>query len=95
MYKVDVREYPDDLEWDDKVRSMPNIPRGDAGLVGVLIEILKAVDNNIPQTEKMRFPGSESKTTLNELCVRLRPMRLVNKTEHGRVLTKESEGRKK
>lgn len=90
MNKVDVRDYPSGLEWDDKVFSMPNIPRGDIGLVGVLLEILKAVDNNIPQTEKMRFQGSESKTTLNELCIRLRPMRLVNKTDHGWRLTKEA-----
>lgn len=89
--KVDVNDYPKELEWDDKVFSMPNIPRGNNGIVDVLIKILKEVKNNTTLTKVMRFEGSESKATLNELCVRLRPMRLVVKTEFGWKLTKEAE----
>ncbi|MGN0340780.1 MAG: hypothetical protein ACI4D0_09815 [Lachnospira sp.] len=90
MRKVDINDYPKELEWDDKVFSMPNIPRGSGGIVDVLIQILKEVENNTTLTKIMRFEGSESKATLNELCVRLRPMRLVVKTEYGWTLTKES-----
>lgn len=90
MKKIDVCEYPKDLEWEDKVFSMPNIPRGRIGLVNVLIEILKAVENNTTITQKMKFDGSDSQTTLNELCVRLRPMKLVVKNEYGWALTKEA-----
>ena len=90
MRKIDISEYPKDLDWDDKVFSMPNIPRGEKGLIEVLKEILLAVENNTTPTQKMKFEGSESRITLNELCVKLRPMKLVVKTEQGWELTKES-----
>lgn len=90
MRKIDISEYPKNLDWNDKVFSMPNIPRGEKGLIEVLKEILIAVENNTTPTKTMKFEGSESRTTLNELCVRLRPMKLVLKTARGWELTKES-----
>lgn len=91
MKKVDINQYPKDLDWEDKVFSMPNIPRGSNGPIKVLIEILHEVKNNTTASKKMKFDGSDSQQTLNELCTRLRPMRLVVKTEYGWALTKESQ----
>lgn len=88
---ISPKEYPQCLPWDDKVFSMPNIPRGSEGLLCVLRDILDKVKSHMNPNDKLDFAGSDSKITLNEACVRLRPMRLVRKTPDGWVLTKESE----
>ena len=46
MNKIDRADYPKNLDWEDKVFSMPNIPRGDGGLISVLREVLTQVANN-------------------------------------------------
>lgn len=91
MTKIDTKQYPKDLDWDSKVFSMPNIPHGEIGLIAVLKEILVQVANNTTPSKVIKFDGSESRLTLNELCVRLRPMKLVLKTVHGWTLSQESE----
>lgn len=83
-------EYPKNRLWDEKVFSMPNIPRGDDGLLFVLREILTKVRNHDNPHDLLAFRGSSSKITLDEACVRLRPMRLVSKTNSGWELTAES-----
>lgn len=91
MMRVNVSEYPKNLPWETKVFSMPNIPRGDIGLIEVLKEILLKVKNNITVSERLHFTGSESNITLNEACIRLRPMKMVIKTPSGWHLSSESE----
>lgn len=83
-------EYPKNRLWDEKVFSMPNIPRGDDGLLFVLREILTKVRNHDNPHDLLSFRGSSSKITLDEACVRLRPMRLVSKINSGWELTAES-----
>ena len=75
MEKVSVEIYPPNSSWDEKVFSMPNIPRGDIGLTCVLQKILEKVENGDSPAQIVKFEGSDSNTTLNELCVRLRPMK--------------------
>lgn len=88
---VSPKEYPQCRPWDEKVFSMPNIPRGSEGLLCVLRNILEKVKGCLNPTDKLSFAGSDSKITLNEACIRLRPMRLVRKTPDGWEITKESE----
>ena len=87
MKKIDRVDYPKNLDWEDKVFSMPNIPRGDDGLIAVLRELLTQVANNTSPTNVIKFDGSDSNVSLGKLCVRLRPMKLVVKTETGWRLT--------
>jgi len=87
---VHPNEYPKNRLWDEKVFSMPNIPRGDDGLLAVLREILIKVHNRDNPKDLLFFRGSDSKITLDEACVRLRPMRLVTKSNSGWELTDES-----
>lgn len=87
---VHPREYPQNRLWDEKVFSMPNIPRGDDGLLFILREILTKVRNHDNPHDLLVFRGSNSKITLDEACVRLRPMRLVSKANTGWELTAES-----
>lgn len=87
MNKIDRADYPKNLDWEDKVFSMPNIPRGDGGLISVLREVLTQVANNTSPANVIKFDGSDSNVSLGKLCVRLRPMKLVLKTETGWRLT--------
>ena len=87
MRKIDRAEYPKNLDWEDKVFAMPNIPRGDDGLIAVLRELLTQVAKNTSPAKVIKFAGSDSNVSLGQLCVRLRPMKLVMKTENGWRLT--------
>lgn len=88
---ISPKEYPKCRPWDEKVFSMPNIPRGAEGLIYVLRDILQKVREHINPKDVLSYKGSDSNVTLNEVCVRLRPMKLVKKTANGWELTKESE----
>jgi len=88
--RVDPAKYPKIRDWNEKVLTMPNIPRGSAGLIAVLKDILTKVKNDFSPKQILSFDGSNTKITLDELCVRLRPMRLVKKTQIGWELTEES-----
>lgn len=88
---VPFEEYPQNRPWDEKVFSMPNIPRGTEGLLVVLYDILQKVKEHCNPKDLLVYKGSNSKITLNEACVRLRPMRLVVKTAYGWELSKDSE----
>lgn len=88
---ISPNEYPKNRAWDEKVFSMPNIPRGSEGLLHVLRDILTQVRSHNSPNDILNYDGSNSKITLNEACVRLRPMRLVLKTQNGWELSKESE----
>ena len=88
---ISPEQYPQCLPWDEKVFSMPNIPRGSEGLIYVLRNILEKVRDHRNPRDKLSFTGSDAKITLNEACIRLRPMRLVLKTLNGWELSEESE----
>ena len=68
---------------------MPHLPRGNGGLIFALRAILRLVRANTDPSIVVAIGGSESKATLNELCVRLRPMHIVAKSATGRVLPKD------
>lgn len=89
--EISPKEYPEDRTWDEKVFSMPNIPRGSEGLLYVLRDILTKVRSHNPPNDILNYDGSSSKITLNEACVRLRPMHLVLRTQNGWEISKESE----
>lgn len=87
MAKIDKLDYPKNADWENKAFSMPNIPRGDGGLIAVLREILTQITDNVSPTKVIKFKGSTSNANLGELCIRLRPMKLVVKTSDGWKLT--------
>ncbi|PSA95396.1 hypothetical protein C6370_10485 [Bacillus atrophaeus] len=79
MFLIDPKDYPKHREWNAKVFSLPKIPRSDMGQPVVLREILKAIVNKVPYGTKMKFTGSTSEATLENLCRWLRPIGLIHK----------------
>lgn len=53
--------------------------------------ILEMVRNNVSPSQKLSLEGSESKIDLGTACVRLRPMKLLLKTQTGWMLSEEAE----
>lgn len=88
--RVDVAEYPKSLSWEMKSYSMPNIPRGTLGVKENLKTILEMVRNNVSPSQKLSIEGSESQIDLGTACVRLRPMKLLLKTQAGWILSDEA-----
>lgn len=88
--RVDISEYPKAISWEMKSFSMPNIPRGTSGMKENLRVILEMVRNNISPSQKLSIEGSESKIDLGTACVRLRPMKLLLKTQNGWELSEEA-----
>lgn len=88
--RVDVAEYPKSLSWEMKSYSMPNIPRGTLGVKENLKTILEMVRNNVSPSQRLSLEGSESQIDLGTACVRLRPMKLLLKTQAGWVLSDEA-----
>ena len=88
--RVDVAEYPKSLSWEMKSYSMPNIPRGTLGVKENLKTILEMVRNNVSPSQRLSIEGSESQIDLGTACVRLRPMKLLLKTQTGWVLSDEA-----
>ena len=88
--RVDVEEYPKSLSWEMKSFSMPNIPRGTLGMKENLKTILEMVRNNVSPSQKLSIEGSESQIDLGTACVRLRPMKLLLKTQAGWILSDEA-----
>ncbi len=89
--KISPKDYPANRPWDEKVFTMPNIPRGNKGLLFVLRDILTRVHTYENPNSILSYEGSDSRITLNEAYVRLRPMRLVVKTGNGWEISQESE----
>ncbi|QZY86800.1 hypothetical protein [Exiguobacterium acetylicum] len=77
MNTIKPLNYPKHRKWNTKVFSLPKIPRGEIGQPAVLREILKAIVNKVPYGTKMKFKGSTSKATLEDLCRWLRPIGLI------------------
>lgn len=89
--RVNATEYPKPLTWEMKSFSMPNIPRGTLGMKENLKTILEMVRNNVSPSQRLIIEGSESKIDLGTACVRLRPMKLLLKTQNGWVLSDEAQ----
>lgn len=89
--RVNATEYPKPLSWEMKSFSMPNIPRGTLGMKENLKTILEMVRNNVSPSQRLMIEGSESKIDLGTVCVRLRPMKLLLKTQIGWVLSEEAQ----
>lgn len=90
LMRVNVIEYPKSLSWEMKSFSMPNIPRGTLGMKENLKTILEMVRNNVSPSQKLSVEGSDSQIDLGTACVRLRPMKLLLKTQNGWVLSDEA-----
>ncbi len=88
--RVSITEYPKPLSWEMKSFSMPNIPRGTLGMKENLKTILEMVRNNLSPSQRLNIEGSESQIDLGTACVRLRPMKLLLKTQAGWVLSDEA-----
>ncbi|WP_066870423.1 hypothetical protein [Clostridium mediterraneense] len=81
MKVVKKEEYPENREWNVKVFSIPKIPRGEEGQAVVLKSILEAIKEGKPNQTVLKFKGSDSKATLERLCIWLRPIGLVYKKD--------------
>ena len=92
MYTVPISEYAKAKEWDNKVHSTPSIPGGKNVLISNLKKLLLAVQNNTPVDQVPQLEDSNSKSTLNQLCVhQLSPMNFVKRTSDGSwILTNSS-----
>lgn len=64
-------------EWELKVSAMPNIPRG-KGYPESLKKILHAIKDGQKFESPFRIEGSNRKESLNEMCIRLRPLNFVS-----------------
>lgn len=92
VFTVNPSEYPKHREWNAKVFSMPKIPRGDLGQCAIIRAILRAITEKVPYSTKMKFSGSTSNSTLENLCTWLRPIGVIYKED--RVWKISNEGRK-
>ena len=92
MYTVAVSEYPKNKEWNDKISSTPNIPGGKNTLFINLRKLLLAIQNGASLEQIPQLEESNSKCSLNELCVhQLSAMHFVERTNTGTwVLTEEA-----
>lgn len=93
MYTIPVSEYPKTKEWKDKVHSTPSIPGGKNVIISNLKALLLAVQNGEPLEQVPQLKESNSKSTLNQLCVhQLSAMNFVERKGDGKwALTKEAE----
>ena len=69
MYTIPVSEYPKTKDWNDKVHSTPSIPGGKNVIVSNLKALLIAIQNGEPLDQVPQLEESNSKSTLNHLCV--------------------------
>ena len=84
MYAVPISEYTKTKDWNSKVHSTPSIPGGKNVLISNLKKLLLAVQNNAPVDQVPLLEDSNSKSTLNQLCVhQLSPMNFVERTSNG------------
>ncbi|WDH76703.1 restriction endonuclease [Exiguobacterium marinum] len=76
--------------WETKVSAMPNIPRGEKGYPNTLHTILNHLQSDMPINSLISFEGSNRKTSLEDLCISLRPSGFVKRTVNGWILTGQS-----
>jgi predicted transcriptional regulator len=77
MYSINDKSYPKSIEWESKALAMPNIPRG-KGYPISLRTILNALTEQKPYESIINIEESERKESLDEMCIRLRPLNIVS-----------------
>jgi predicted transcriptional regulator len=77
--------------WETKVSAMPNIPRGEKGFPHSLRLILEKLKKVTPLNTKIQIDGSNSKNTLEDLLIPIRPSGIVKKISTGWVTSEEIE----
>ena len=92
MKKISVSKYPKCKEWNEKINSTPNIPGGKESIINNLRNLLILVQNHSPLNQVPTLKGSNSKSTLNQLCVhQLSAIKFVEREVNGEwILTKEA-----
>ncbi|MBQ7874052.1 MAG: restriction endonuclease [Oscillospiraceae bacterium] len=90
VYTVPISDYPSAKDWSEKIHSTPSIPGGKNVVVSNLKKLLLAVQNNAPLDQVPQLEESNSKSTLNQLCIhQLSPMNFVERSSDGKwLLTK-------
>ena len=93
MYSVPISQYPKDKEWNQKANSTPAIPGGKNMLLINLRKLLLLVKDNAPKDQVPVLEGSNSKSTLDQLCAhQLSAMNFVKRSSDGTwVLSNESQ----
>jgi len=89
MHNIYGLEYPKAREWDVKVFAMPNIPRGE-GFSKSLRLILETLKSGTPYNSVIKIPGSDSSNSLEDLCIRLRPVGILRKNASGWDISNEA-----
>ena len=92
MYTVPISNYPKNKEWNNKVHSTPSIPGGKNMLIRNLRKLLLDIQNDAPLDLIPQLEDSNSKLTLNDLCVhKLSAMNFVKRSNNGKwILTEEA-----
>ena len=92
MYSVPISQYPNNKDWNKKVFSTPSIPGGKKNTLSNLRKLLLEIQNDSPLDKTPQLDESNSKSTLNDLCVhQLSPLCFVVRTANGKwKLTEES-----
>ena len=92
MYSINVKDYPVNKEWNDRINSVPAIPGGKNTLIQNLRYLLLLVDQGDSFDQIPFFPDCKCNSTLDYLCVhRLSPMNLVIRNKDRKwIISKES-----
>ena len=69
MYTVNINDYPENKNWNDKINSVPNIPGGKNVLMRNLRQLLLFVDSGDSFDQVPQLTDSSSKDTLFKICV--------------------------
>jgi len=91
MTYENIHRPPSSRSWETKVSAMPNIPRGEKGYNKSLRLILAELQKGTPLNTKIIITGSETKKTLEDLLMRLRPSGFVKKKITGWEISKEAD----
>ncbi|QQK80394.1 hypothetical protein HUG20_11155 [Salicibibacter cibi] len=83
MHNILPFQPPKSREWSAKVFAIPRIPRSNQGYPESLAKILHAVQIRTPKGSIITIPGSDSRKSLEELCITLRPTGLVYQNAPG------------
>ena len=85
MYIIDIKDYPQNNNWNSKINSVPSIPGGKNMLMQNLRQLLLLVDKGDSFDQVPQLQGSNSKITLHDLCVhQLSPIDLVKRDWDGK-----------
>ncbi len=88
MFEVSKDLYPTNKDWSEKIFSTPSIPGGKDNLLTNLKNLLLLVQDKTGLSTIPKLENSESKQTLEHLCVHvLSPMNFVVRGDQGFILS--------